>query len=162
MSEVTSLDCDHVSLESREVRVVGKGSKERVALLGKPACIALDTYLRAVRPRWKTGRSGQALFLSRYGTRLSARSVQKLVRRYAAVAGIDADVHTHTLRHSFATHLLDGGADLRVVQDLLGHSSPTTTQIYTHISSAEARRAYLAAHPRAKKGASAADSDPAT
>lgn len=154
VSEVAALDVDHLSLATQEVRVRGKGSKERVALLGVPARRALTSYLQGVRPRWRTRRSGSALFLNRYGGRLTARSIQKRVRHYAAAAGIDADVHTHTLRHSFATHLLDGGADLRVVQELLGHSSPTTTQIYTHVSAAEARRAYLSAHPRARSGES--------
>ncbi|SVB69531.1 uncharacterized protein METZ01_LOCUS222385, partial [marine metagenome] len=90
-----------------------------------------------------------ALFLNRHGGRLTPRSVQKLVKKYASRAGIEAPVHPHTLRHSFATHLLDGGADLRVVQELLGHSSPTTTEIYTHVTQSSARRTYVASHPRA-------------
>ncbi|MBI4219396.1 MAG: tyrosine-type recombinase/integrase, partial [Chloroflexi bacterium] len=98
--------------------------------------------------------SGSAVFLNRYGGRLTVRSIQKIVKRYALAAGLDPAFHTHTIRHSFATHMLDGGADLRVVQDLLGHSSPSTTQIYTHVSAEQARKAYLKAHPRAAAAAS--------
>lgn len=149
VSEVAALNLDDVTFETREVRVVGKGAKQRVTLLGAPALDALERYLKGVRPGWRTRRSGAALFLNRYGGRLSARSIQMLVKRHALHAGLDLSFHTHTIRHSFATHLLDGGADLRVVQELLGHSSPATTQIYTHISTAQARKVYLSAHPRA-------------
>lgn len=151
VAEAEALDSADVDFDTREVRVVGKGRKERVALLGRPALEALQRYLRDVRPGWVRRRSEDALFLSRFGSRLSARSIQKLVKRYALRAGLDLDFHTHTLRHSFATHLLDGGADLRVVQELLGHASPATTQIYTHVSSAQARQVYLKAHPRARR-----------
>jgi len=96
-----------------------------------------------------SSRPGQALFLNRYGSRLSRRSIEQVVKRYALRAGLVHGVHPHTLRHSFATHMLDGGADLRVVQELLGHSTPATTQIYTHVSPGQARKVYLAAHPRA-------------
>jgi len=95
--------------------------------------------------------SDDALFVNRYGGRLSQRSIQKIVRKYASQAGLESQVHTHTLRHSFATHLLEGGADLRVVQKLMGHANPATTQVYTHITSTEARRAYMSSHPRARK-----------
>ena len=96
-------------------------------------------------------RRPHALCRNRNGSRLSGRRVQELVRRYALRAGLTHGVHTHTLRHSFATHLLDGGADLRVVQELLGHASPATTQIYTHVSTAQARKVYMSAHPRAAR-----------
>ena len=151
VAEAEALDRADADFGAREVRVVGKGHKERVALLGRPAIDALQQYLKDVRPGWVRRRSEDALFLSRYGTRLSARSIQKLVKRYALRAGLDLDFHIHTIRHSFATHLLDGGADLRVVQELLGHASPATTQIYTHVSSAQARQVYLKAHPRARR-----------
>lgn len=149
VAEAAGLRVSDVNLETRELRVTGKGSKQRVALFGGPAREALRRYLDDVRPKLLKARSGSWLFLNRSGGRLSVRSIQEKVRRYALKAGLPSGVHTHTLRHSFATHLLDGGADLRVVQDLLGHASPATTQVYTHVSSSQARRVYLAAHPRA-------------
>ncbi|MBI4304725.1 MAG: tyrosine recombinase XerC [Chloroflexi bacterium] len=149
VSEARNLDLDGVDLGAHEVRVTGKGSKQRIALLGAPAVQALQSYLGSVRGKWVTRSSGNALFLNRYGGRLTVRSIQKIVKRCAVAAGLDPAFHTHTIRHSFATHMLDGGADLRVVQDLLGHSSPSTTQIYTHVSAEQARKTYLKAHPRA-------------
>jgi len=149
VSEAESLETYSLNFATREVRVIGKGRKERIVLLGEPAVSSLQRYLKSVRPNWTGPRSGEALFLNRYGTRLGARSMQKIVKRYALNAGLDSKFHTHNIRHSFATHLLDGGADLRVVQELLGHASPATTQIYTHISSSQARRVYLDSHPRA-------------
>lgn len=152
VGEVCRLDLSGLDLEGRQVRVMGKGSRERVVPLGEPARRALQDYLQRGRPALAAGRGCPALFLNRYGERLSARSVQSLVRRYALQAGLSG-VHAHTLRHTFATHLLEGGADLRAVQELLGHAYPSTTQVYTHITEAQARRVYLQAHPRARKGA---------
>ena len=149
VSEAVGANVSDVNLFSRELRVTGKGSKERVVLLGSPARDAIALYLREARPKLESGSSGLALFLNHRGGRLSARSIQAKVRRYAAGAGLSSRVHTHTLRHSFATHMLEGGADLRVVQDLLGHSSPATTQLYTHVTQSKAKEVYLAAHPRA-------------
>ena len=165
VSEVRDLNMGDINLETREIRVTGKGSKQRMVLIGNTARSALALYLRQVRPRLALGAaeglangrsgnasssgSGQALFLNRFGGRLSQRSIQEKVRRYAAKVGLGSGVHTHTLRHSFATHLLEGGADLRVVQELLGHASPATTQVYTHVTSTQAKKVYLAAHPRA-------------
>ena len=149
VSEARDLDVVHLNLGARELRVVGKGSKERVVLIGVPARDALSLYLRDVRPTLATDDSDGALFLNRFGGRLSQRSIQQKVRSYASQAGLGGWVHPHTLRHSYATHMLEGGADLRVVQELLGHASPATTQIYTHVTGAEARRVYEAAHPRA-------------
>ena len=151
VSEARDLDVEHVNLNTRELRVVGKGSKERVVLVGEPARDALSLYLRDVRPSLVADDSEDALFLNRFGARLSQRSIQQKVRAYAKQAGLGGWVHPHTLRHSFATHMLEGGADLRVVQELLGHSTPATTQIYTHVTGAEARRVYQAAHPRAER-----------
>lgn len=151
VSEVRDLNVGNVDLASREVRVTGKGSKQRAVLIGEAARSALAIYLNEVRPKLEGRDSDNALFLNRYGGRLSQRSIQAKVRRYAARIGLGTGVHTHTLRHSFATHLLEGGADLRVVQELLGHASPATTQIYTHVTASEAKAVYLAAHPRARE-----------
>lgn len=150
LSELAGLDLKDVDLAGQEVRVRGKGSKERLVLVGRPAVEALRRYLASVRPALAKGDS-EALFLNRYGGRLSRRSIQRKVVRYALKAGIATGVHTHTIRHTFATHLLEGGADLRVVQELLGHSSPAATQVYTHITPSQARRVYLSAHPGARE-----------
>ena len=149
LSEAVGLDLASLDVPRRTARVVGKGNKERSVPLSRPCAKALGRYLEKGRPHLESGRRSQALFLNRYGGRLSGRTVELLVKRYALRAGLVHDVHTHTLRHSFATHMLDGGADLRVVQELLGHATPATTQVYTHVSPAQARKAYLAAHPRA-------------
>jgi site-specific recombinase XerD len=135
ISELVALNTREVDLDGGVAIVHGKGAKERVVLFGEPAMAALRSYLAGGRPQLASGPE-TALFLNRFGGRLTARSVQSLVKRHAVAAGIPQDVHPHLLRHSFATHLLDGGADLRIVQDLLGHSSANTTQIYTHVSQA--------------------------
>lgn len=135
VSELVGLDLGSVDFDEAAAIVRGKGSKERLVLFGEPALAALEVYLREGRPFLAKGAEA-ALFLNRLGTRLTARSVQTAIRQHALAAGIAQDVHPHLLRHSFATHLLDGGAGLRTVQDLLGHSSPNTTQIYTHVSQA--------------------------
>jgi len=135
VSELVGLDVGSVDFDEAAAIVRGKGSKERLVLFGEPALAALEVYLREGRPFLAKGAEA-ALFLNRLGTRLTARSVQTAIRQHALAAGIAQDVHPHLLRHSFATHLLDGGAGLRTVQDLLGHSSPNTTQIYTHVSQA--------------------------
>lgn len=149
VSELHGLDVGNLNLETGEVRVRGKGSKERIVLLGKPAVEALSLYLNAARPRLQK-EGTDALLLNRYGGRLSTRSIEKIVGRYAALAATRPGVHPHTLRHTFATHLMAGGADLRVLQDLLGHSSPATTQVYTHITQVETRAEYMTTHPRAR------------
>ncbi|PZC50062.1 MAG: integrase/recombinase XerC [Chloroflexi bacterium] len=151
LSEVVNIDLDDLDIKNRNLRVRGKGRKERVVPLSRPSVDALAKYLHMGRPHLVVDQTKKELFSNRYGSRLSRRSVQELVKLYAFKAGLDSTVRPHTLRHSFATHLLDGGADIRVVQELLGHSTPTTTQIYTHISPTQARKAYLAAHPRATK-----------
>jgi integrase/recombinase XerC len=153
VSELAALDVDDVEWSGAELRVLGKGDKERLALLGKPAQRALERYLREGRPElMREGRPTKAIFINRFGGRLSERSVRMLLDKYAKVAGLGKRVYPHMLRHTFATHLLDGGADLRVVQELLGHADLATTQIYTHVSQARVREVYLKSHPRAKKG----------
>jgi integrase/recombinase XerC len=149
VSELVSLDLGQVNLDSGEIRVRGKGDKERMVLIGKPAAQALTTYLEYGRRQLLGGRPGFALFTNRRGGRLSGRSVQRLLSKYGRQAGIGQPVHPHLLRHTFATHMLDGGADLRVVQELLGHADLVSTQIYTHVSGRRARQVYLAAHPLA-------------
>ena len=135
ISELVALDSDSIDLEEGRAIVRGKGAKERVTLFGEPALDALLRYLERGRPDLVSGPE-PALFLNRRGGRLTPRAVQMLIKRHALAAGIEQDVWPHLLRHSFATHLLDGGADLRIVQDLLGHTSANTTQIYTHVSRA--------------------------
>ena len=150
VSEVVSLNLGQIDLDTGEIRVRGKGSKERITLMGKPAINALTTYLNQGRPKLLSKRGSSALFLNRYGGRLTVRSVQKTLEKYAKIANVGKRVHPHMLRHTFATHLLDGGADLRVVQELLGHANLSSTQIYTHVTKSQARKVYLAAHPMAR------------
>ncbi len=152
ISELVSLTTDQVDIPARRAIVRGKGSKERIVLFGEPAIAALLRYVREARPILAGDRQPRALFLNAQGDGLSARWVQHLLRVYAPQAGIQRRVTPHALRHTFATHMLDGGADLRVVQSLLGHSSLSTTQVYTHITKAQAQKVYLAAHPRARMG----------
>jgi site-specific recombinase XerD len=131
VSEAVALDVRHLDLERMTLLVRGKGNKERLTVIGEPARVALERYLRG---RGRGAGGDGPLFLNRDGGRLSQRAIQILVRKYAMKAGIDTRVHPHLLRHTFATHLLDGGAELRVVQELLGHTSPNTTQIYLHVT----------------------------
>jgi len=149
VAEVTGLNLRDVTLATGELRVIGKGDKERIALIGKPAIHALRVYLEQGRPLLLGKHISDALFLNRRGTRLSTRSVDEIVRQSGIAAGIDQTVTPHLLRHTFATHMLDGGADLRVVQELLGHESLATTQLYAHVTQRRAREIYLHAHPRA-------------
>ncbi len=151
VSELVGLDLREVNFDTNEIRVWGKGSKERVVLMGKPASEAVSNYLEQGRPKLLGEKKTNALFINRYGQRIPERRVQKILEDYAAKAGIEKRVHPHILRHTFATHLLDGGADLRVVQELLGHARLSSTQIYTHVTKSQARKVYLAAHPMAKE-----------
>jgi len=154
VSELVALNLSHLRLEAAEMRVWGKGAKERLVLLGAPACQALRAYLGEARPALAGRRRGpqtSALFLNHAGGRLTVRSVQIMLDAMAKAAGIDKRVTPHMLRHSFATHMLEGGANLRVVQELLGHASLSATQVYTHVSQRDSRKVYLRAHPRAQE-----------
>jgi len=151
VSELAQLNLEQVNLDTREIRVWGKGAKERVVLMGKPAAEALATYLSQGRPKLLGKKRSSALLLNRYGGRLPERRIQRILEKYASLAGIDKKVHPHLLRHTFATHLLDGGADLRVVQELLGHADLSSTQIYTHVTKSQAKKVYLSAHPMARE-----------
>jgi len=151
VSELVHLNLEQVALDTREIRVWGKGSKERVVLMGEPAARAVSDYLSQSRPELLGEKKSSALFVNQYGERLPERRVQKILEKYAGLAGIDKRVHPHMLRHSFATHLLDKGADLRVVQELLGHANLSSTQIYTHVTKSQARKVYLSAHPMARE-----------
>jgi tyrosine recombinase XerC len=151
VSELVHLKLSQIDMDTREIRVIGKGSKERLVLMGKPAEEAIAAYLKEGRPKLSSKKKTDVVFINRYGQPLIERRIQKMVKQYAKQTGINKRVHPHTIRHTFATHLLDGGADLRVVQELLGHASLTTTQIYTHVSKSQAKKVYLAAHPLAKE-----------
>ena len=155
VSEAVGADLDDVDFDERVIRLTGKGAMQRLVPVGRYACEALRRYLDAARPVLQRRRtSGQpelrALFLNKRGRRLSRQSVWEVVRTAGERAHIAKPLHPHTLRHSFATHLIQGGADVRTVQELLGHASVTTTQIYTHVSPEALIETYLASHPRAR------------
>lgn len=148
VSEVLALTVDDVTDNTGVLMVHGKGNKQRLVPVGTHAVDALDAYLVRGRPALATGKS-HALFLNARGGALSRQSAWTVIKTAAARAGLEKDVSPHTLRHSFATHLLEGGADVRTVQELLGHSSVTTTQIYTHVTADSLRQVWAGAHPRA-------------
>lgn len=149
VGELTGLDLDDVDRTQRSARVLGKGSKQRVVPFGIPAAQALDVYLARGRPHLLCADSGPALFLGRRGRRVDQRQVRSVVHTLLSHLPDAPDLGPHGLRHSAATHLLDGGADIRTVQEVLGHASLATTQIYTHVSTERLRNAYRQAHPRA-------------
>jgi integrase/recombinase XerC len=157
ISEAASLTIDRIDVSRRRLRVVGKGAKERELLFGRPAQAALQGYLAAGRPAL-AARAAQAraqppaLFLNSRGAPLTARGARLIVERWVEATGVASRTSPHTMRHSFATHLLEGGAGLRSVQALLGHANLATTQIYTHLSDAAVRSAYRSAHPRSGRG----------
>lgn len=154
ISELSALVLTDLDLRRGEVRVLGKGRKERMTLLGMPARDALAEWLAEGRPRLRalaTGTDDGSVFLNHRGAPLGVRGMRERIDRLAVRAGLPDGVSPHTLRHSFASHLLEGGADLRVVQELLGHASLATTQVYTHVSPGRLRTSYRAAHPRARR-----------
>ena len=148
-SELVSLDLDDINLEHGSVRCLGKGGKERVIPIHQRAMDDVRAYLEQARPLMQTPRSGQALFLNYRGERLTRQGLWLILKGRAKDVGINGKITPHTLRHSFATHLLRGGASLRHVQELLGHASITTTQVYTHLTDEHVRSEYDRAHPRA-------------
>ncbi|PNI09921.1 recombinase XerC [Arthrobacter sp. AFG7.2] len=149
VGELAGLDVDDLDPDRRTLRVIGKGNKERTVPYGVPAALAVDDWLRRGRPLLARENSGPALFLGSRGGRVDQRQVRTLVNGIFAALGDTSASGPHALRHSAATHLLDGGADLRAVQEILGHSSLATTQIYTHVSVDRLRKSYQQAHPRA-------------
>ena len=152
VSELVALNLNDVDNTRAQIKVLGKGNKERLVLIGKPATRAVMTYVREGRPKLMGRKVSNAIFLNRFGARLNVRSVQMILVKCARRAGIKGEVTPHTLRHTFATHLLDGGADLRSVQELLGHESLSTTQIYMHVSQAKQKEVVTKAHPVAQRG----------
>ena len=148
-SEVIQLDVSAVDLKDGTVRCVGKGNKERILPIYERARETLETYLENGRPRLLRGRNEEALFINHRGRPLTRQGLWLIVKEYAAAVGIEQEVTPHTLRHSFATHMLDGGAGLRELQQLLGHTNISSTQIYTKVSTRRKREAYDKAHPRA-------------
>jgi integrase/recombinase XerC/integrase/recombinase XerD len=148
-SELVGLDLGSVDFESETVRVLGKGEKERIVPLGEPAQRAVSSYVERARPALADEPSEQALLLSKSGRRLSPSDVTRRLSRWVDEAAIAGRVSPHSLRHSFATHMLEGGADLRSIQELLGHASISTTQVYTRVEPGRLREAYAGAHPRA-------------
>ncbi len=148
VSELVDLTIDKVNADVGYVRVFGKGSKERIIPIGSVALAALDEYLANLRPQLTNIRSREYVFLSRTGRPMDRSTVWRVVRKHAKFAGIQKGVSPHTLRHCFATHLLQGGADLRVVQELLGHADVATTQVYTHVDEARLKSVHAKFHPR--------------
>jgi len=149
-SELVSLKSSDLNLDVGFLRCLGKGSKERIVPLGKEAIVCVQRYLEKARPKLLKGSSDSPiLFLSRLGKKISRQSLWKLIKRYARIARIKKDIRPHTLRHSFATHLLERGADLRSVQEMLGHADISTTQIYTHVDKNRLKTIHKMFHPRA-------------
>jgi len=150
-SEILSLRIEQLDLAGRSARVIGKGDKERLVLLGSAAQEALDRYLHTARPKLVRSKSGGEVFLGNHGRRLTTSHLWGIVKRAAQTAGLDTRVYPHLLRHSFATHLLSGGADLRVIQELLGHASIGTTEIYTHVDEDRLAATVDRFQPRSRK-----------
>ncbi len=150
VSELIGLNVKDVDCNEEQVRCFGKGSKERIVPIHPQAARIVYEYTNESRPRLLRDDAEQALFLNRRGERLTRQGLWQILKEYATAAGLSKQVTPHTLRHSFATHMLNGGADLRSVQELLGHANISTTQIYTHLTSEHIRRAYDSAHPRAR------------
>ena len=148
VSEICELELSNLFLDDDLIRVFGKGMKERLLPIGKRVKVYLNNYLMHVRPNFNKRGQSSSVFLSRNGKALTRAMINKILNRWSSLSGISRNISPHTLRHSFATHLLEGGADLRFVQALLGHSDITTTQIYTHLDKEHLRQVYKTHHPR--------------
>jgi len=148
ISELTGARLENLNLQDRIIRVVGKGSKTRLVPIGRIACDAIDQYLTRERVHLVGRKTGNEIFLSRHGKKLTTQRVWQIIKEIAASAGFDTNVYPHLLRHSFATHLLANGADLRVIQELLGHADISTTQIYTHVDQSHLKAIHKQFHPR--------------
>jgi len=151
VSELVDLNVNDINMKAAFVRCLGKGSKERIIPLHDRAIQSVKEYISEARPQLLKGKEEQALFLNRRGERLTRQGFWLILKGHAKAAGIKKSVTPHTIRHSFATHILNGGADLRSVQELLGHANISSTQIYTHLTSEHVRQSYDKAHPRAEK-----------
>jgi len=148
VSEAVNLKRDNVNLEVGFLRCIGKGNKERIIPLGKKAIVSVQRFMGVSRPKLLKAKESEFLFLNRFGNKISRQSLWKIIKRYASLARIKKSIKPHILRHSFATHLLERGADLRSVQEMLGHSSISTTQIYTHINKERLKSIHRMYHPR--------------
>ena len=146
VSEISSLNIDDI-IDKNKIKLMGKGAKPRVVFMSDTARTWIDQYIKLCSQKFKNLQNN-ALFLNRFGTRLSVRSIQNLVKKYGYKSGIGVSLHPHLLRHTFATHMLSNGADLRTVQALLGHSKVSTTQIYTHVVNSDMKKSYFNSHPR--------------
>lgn len=151
VSEVCGARLENLDLEKGFIRVIGKGNKQRLVPVGGRAREALEAYLATARPALVSRRTGGEVFLSVRGRRLTPQRIWQLIVALAKRAGLEREVHPHMLRHSFATHLLEGGADLRIIQELLGHADISTTQVYTHVDSKQLHKAHRQFHPRARR-----------
>ena len=151
ISELVSLNLGDVDMEGGYVRCFGKGHKERIIPIHEQAAMAVKKYVEEPRPQLAHGKSEEALFLNARGERLTRQGFWQKLKEYAKSANMEVQISPHTLRHSFATHMLNGGADLRSVQELLGHANISTTQVYTHLTTEHVRRTYEKSHPRAKQ-----------
>lgn len=147
-SEVTDLKTAYLNFSAGTLRIRGKGEKDRMVPMGRQAQKAVRRYLEEVRPKWLRGRAEDVLFLTRQGRKMSRQAVWGILKKYAKLSGVRKKIYPHILRHSFATHLLENGADLRVVQELLGHSDISTTQIYTHVEKSRLKSIHAKYHPR--------------
>jgi integrase/recombinase XerD len=148
ISELAGARLEHLNLEERFIRVVGKGNKTRIVPVGRQACQAISIYLSSERPALVGKRTGSEIFLARHGRRLTTQRIWQIVKEIAKTGGFEVNIYPHLLRHSFATHLLSNGADLRIIQELLGHADISTTQVYTHVDQGRLKSIHRRFHPR--------------